>query len=93
MQFQQITIAVGTLAGVLALIWAIQRVLRSGTLRPLSAGRLCVLQSVALDPRRRVILLQCDGTEMLLLTGGPADLLLSAPITLRPNVDHRGQPT
>lgn len=92
MQYQQITIAVGALAGVLALIWILQRILRSGAMRPLSAGRLRVVQSVALDPRRRVVLLQCDGAEVLVLTGGPADLLLSAPITLGPNAGHRGQP-
>jgi flagellar protein FliO/FliZ len=35
------------------------------------------LQEVlALDARRRVIILRCDGREVLLLTGGPQDVCL-----------------
>lgn len=78
--FQQIMIALGALSGVMMLIWAGQRLLRSSMFRAPSTGRLRVLQMVALDPRRRVVLLQCDGAELLLLTGGPSDLLLSKPL-------------
>jgi flagellar protein FliO/FliZ len=81
LQFQQILVAAVALIGVLALIWAGQHVFRFGAIRSSLSGRLQVVQMVALDSRRRVILLRCDGTELLLLTGGPADLLLSASIT------------
>jgi flagellar protein FliO/FliZ len=81
--FQQIVFAAGALFLVLALIWLAHRAARSGVLGPVASGRLRVVQSVALDARRRVVLLQCDGMDMLLLTGGPADLLLSTPMTLR----------
>jgi flagellar protein FliO/FliZ len=82
--FQQIALAAGALSVVLALIWLSNRAVRSGVLglAPPS-GRLRVLQSVALDAKRRVVLLQCDGMEVLLLTGGPADVLLSAPLMPR----------
>jgi flagellar biogenesis protein FliO len=81
--FQQIAMAAGALSVVLALIWLAHRAVRSGALGLAPSGRLRVVQSVALDARRRVVLLQCDGMEVLLLTGGTADLLLSAPITPR----------
>lgn len=67
---------------VLAGLWLVQRFLRPGGLiRPQPSGRLQFVQSIALDPRRRVTLLQCDGTAVLLLTGGPTDVLLSASLT------------
>ncbi|PWC28263.1 flagellar biosynthetic protein FliO [Teichococcus aestuarii] len=40
--------------------------------------RLALLESLPIDPRRRLLLLRCDGRELLVLTGGPQDLLLSA---------------
>ncbi|WBV44567.1 flagellar biosynthetic protein FliO [Pseudoroseomonas cervicalis] len=41
--------------------------------------RLAVVEALPLDNRRRLLLLRCDDHEMLLLTGGPQDLLLPAP--------------
>lgn len=41
--------------------------------------RLAVVEALPLDNRRRLLLLRCDDQEMLLLTGGPQDLLLPAP--------------
>lgn len=65
------------LAGVLALIWLIHRLLaRTRFARPGEGGRLRVVQSLALYPRRRVVLLECDGRSMLLLVGGGTDQLL-----------------
>ena len=65
--------AAGTLAAVLLLAWGGARLLRAS---PLAAGaarpgrRLRLEEVLAVDPRRRVLLLSCDGREMLLLTGG-----------------------
>ena len=42
----------------------------------LRRGRLAVCETLALDQRRRLVLISLDGRELLLLTGGPADLLL-----------------
>jgi flagellar protein FliO/FliZ len=70
----------GTLAVVLLLAWGGARLLRAS---PLAAGaarpgrRLRLEEVLAIDPRRRVLLLSCDGREMLLLTGGSGpDLML-----------------
>ena len=71
--------AAAALAAVLGLIWLSQVVVRrSGRLgrSPAGQGRLGVVQSLALDPRRRVVLLRCDGRHLLLLTGGSQDVML-----------------
>jgi flagellar protein FliO/FliZ len=84
-QTHELSLGVSALLLVLAAIWLIQRFLRPGGLiRATQTRRLQLVQSIALDPRRRVTLLQCDGVALLLLTGGPSDLLLSAPVTLAP---------
>jgi flagellar biogenesis protein FliO len=76
------------LAGVLCLIWLIQRLVRWG--RPHSAlaallpqaarssGRLRLVQSLPIDTSRRIVLFACDDREMLLLVGGSADVVLAA---------------
>ncbi|MCA3339708.1 MAG: hypothetical protein ACK53U_00190 [Alphaproteobacteria bacterium] len=62
---------------VLGLILLLARLLRATGLAPQTAGqRLKVQEVLALDARRRVIILRCDGREVLLLTGGPQDLCL-----------------
>ena len=65
--------AAGALAAVLLLAWGGARLLRAS---PLAAGaarpgrRLRLEEVLALDPRRRLLLLSCDGRELLVLTGG-----------------------
>ncbi len=81
MQFHDLIVASAALAGVLGLIWLIQRGVRAGGLaqfQPTGRGvhRLRLVQSLAIDPRRRVLLLACDDREVLVLTGGNTDLLL-----------------
>ena len=65
---------------VLGLVWLAGRAARSGWLRLPAAsvpnGRLALVQSLAIDPRRRVLLIRCDGRHVLLLTGGTQDTLL-----------------
>lgn len=62
---------------VLGLILLLARVLRATGLAPQTAGqRLKLQEALALDARRRVIILRCDGREVVLLTGGPQDLCL-----------------
>ena len=43
---------------------------------PLAGKRLAVADSLALGPRKRLLLIHCDGKELLLLTGGTQDVLL-----------------
>ncbi len=79
MPLAQLTASLLALAGILALILVGQRLLQpGGRLRPALGGRLRVLDSVAIDPRRRLVLAQCDGQEFVLLTGGTSDLLVMA---------------
>ncbi len=67
--------AVAALAAVLLLILLAGRLARMTRLaRPRGAGasRLALQDSLVLDPRRRLLLVQCDGRSVLLLTG-PTD--------------------
>jgi hypothetical protein len=76
-----------TLAGFMALAKLLQA-LRSGRFtlpwqnRPVGHSaatrtRLAVEQSCMVDGKRRLLLVRCDNQLVLLLTGGPADLVVS----------------
>lgn len=64
------------LAGVLAALVLVLRGLRAARLARGGGGRLSVEEAVALDGRRRVVLLRCDGRGVLLLTGGAQDVVI-----------------
>ena len=70
--------ALAALAVVLALVWLAARGARLTGLSPRTgAGRMLrVVDSVALDPRRRLHLVACGEGRVLLLTGGGADLVV-----------------
>lgn len=70
--------ATAALVAVLALILLAGRLARSGGLGPRrAAGRLLVVhETAALDGRRRLHLVSCEGRRVLLLTGGATDLLV-----------------
>jgi flagellar protein FliO/FliZ len=74
-----LTSALAALVGVLALIallaWGARR-LGLGAAGPRPGRRLALVEILALDPRRRLVLVRCDGREALLLTGGGQDALL-----------------
>jgi flagellar protein FliO/FliZ len=81
--FSSLPAALAALAAVLALVWLFQWVARSGVWRRLMprgtanpARRLAIADALALDPRRRLHLIRCDSQEVLILTGGPQDVLL-----------------
>jgi flagellar protein FliO/FliZ len=58
------------LAGVLLLIVLAGRVARMTRLgRNPDSGRLRIVESLALDTRRKLVLVSCDGRGLLLLTG------------------------
>ena len=67
---------------VLALIGIVAWVLRrfGPNLRLGRAGRLGVVETVALDSRRRLMLVRRDGVEHLLLIGGTGDLVVESGI-------------
>ncbi len=41
--------------------------------------RLAITETIALDQRRRLHLISCDGAEFLLLTGGTTDVVIGRP--------------
>lgn len=65
--------AAAALAGVVALILLAGRLAQRAGLAPQASGRLRVEETVALDARRRLVLVRCDGRALLLLTGGAQD--------------------
>ena len=79
MTLESIAFALVALAVVIGLILMAQRAARWGGLAPLATGtrgRLALVEAIALDPRRRLSLVRCDGRDVLLLTGGPQDIVV-----------------
>lgn len=68
--------ALAGLAAVLLLLWLLARGAQFTGLAAPSGKRLGVQEVLALDTRRRLVLLRVDGREVLLLTGGPQDSVL-----------------
>ncbi len=55
-----------------------------------TGGVLSLEASLSLDPRRRLSLIGCQGHQLLLLTGGPTDVLLGwLPPGSPPALDRR----
>lgn len=78
MTAQSILLVVGVLIGVVALIAAAARLFQiSGWRTQPRAGRTLILrESIALDPRRRIHIVQCGQRQVVLLTGGGQDLVV-----------------
>ena len=78
MAAQSILLVVGVLIGVIALIGASARLFQFSAwrARPGSARTLILRESIALDPRRRVHLVQCGQRQVVLLTGGGQDVVV-----------------
>lgn len=68
--------ALAALAAVLLLAWGAARVARGRGLVTTLPGRLAIRSVCALDARRRLVLIACDGREALLLTGPTGDTFL-----------------
>ncbi|MBM3565761.1 MAG: FliO/MopB family protein [Alphaproteobacteria bacterium] len=65
--------------------WAARRFGLAPTARlPGQPRRLKVVEGIALDSRRRLILVRRDNVEHLLLTGGPNDLTVETGIPAKP---------
>jgi flagellar protein FliO/FliZ len=70
--------ASGALLAVLALIAGGARLLsaRGWSGRPRSGTRLALQESLAIDPKRRLHLVQCGNRQVVLLTGGAQDVVV-----------------
>jgi flagellar protein FliO/FliZ len=67
--------SVGVLLAVLGLIWLAGAALRRRAPHG-GPARLGVVTACAVDARRRLVVIRCDGREALLLTGPQGDALL-----------------
>jgi flagellar biogenesis protein FliO len=78
MTAQNILLASAVLVGVIALIGVAAKLFQFSGWRPKSgAGRTLILrESIALDPRRRMHLVQCGERRVVLLTGGGQDVVI-----------------
>ncbi len=88
-----------TLAVILALIamiiWSVRRYGR-GTVGPTARGRLprlAVVDALAIDNKRRLVLVRRDNVEHLVLVGGPTDLVVEPSIVRQRVAQRPGQPT
>ena len=74
------TVAVGMIAliGVLALIGLLGKLLQATGWRatPRTGRTLVVRETIALDPRRRLHLIECANRQVIVLTGGNQDLVV-----------------
>jgi flagellar protein FliO/FliZ len=69
--------AAAALAAVLALVLLLARLARRRLLPQIRTGRRLALQeSMALDSKRRLCLVTCDGRPLLLLIGGAQDIVV-----------------
>ncbi len=78
MTLQTIWVVIAALIGVIALIVAAARLFQcSGGRVQSRSGRILILrESIALDPRRRIHLVQCGQRQVVLLTGGGQDVVI-----------------
>ena len=78
MEHLQSLTALGALSVVLGLVWLGARGVRAtGLARPGAGRRLLLREALALDRTRRLHLVACDGRDLLLLTGGGADVVVA----------------
>jgi flagellar protein FliO/FliZ len=75
------------LAGIVLVLLLVPRLLRLLGVDPVGrpGRRLAVLEATAIDPRRRLVLVRCDGREVLLLVGPGNDTVVGwLPATTTP---------
>lgn len=77
LQFSSILPAVAALLAVLGLVILAGRAARlTGLARPAPGRRLAVQDTLVLDRARRLHVVRCDGRDVLLMTGGAADVVV-----------------
>jgi flagellar protein FliO/FliZ len=78
MTAQSLVLVFGALIGVLALIGVAAKLLQISPWRPKPPpGRTLILrETISLDPRRRLHLVQCGQRQVVLLTGAGQDIVV-----------------
>lgn len=82
------------LALIAALAWAVRRFGLAGaigTRRPGGRRRLALVETLAVDAKRRLILIRRDGVEHLVMVGGEHDLLIEGGIPAVAATSEPGQ--
>jgi flagellar protein FliO/FliZ len=74
--FNTILTAAAALAAVIGFILVAARFARTGALPRRGGGSLTSREVLALDAGRRLHLVRCEGRDVLLLTGGPQDVVV-----------------
>lgn len=83
------------LALIAALAWAVRRFGLAGAIgvrRPGSRRRLALVETLAIDAKRRLVLVRRDGAEHLLLIGGEHDLLVEGGIRVADSNPDQQEP-
>jgi flagellar protein FliO/FliZ len=84
----QIVLAFAVVAALLALFGFVLKYfkMRGFTMPGVSAAarRLQIVESLLIDPRRRLVIVRCDGTEHLLLLGINEDVVVEANLAKTP---------
>ena len=92
----QYVITLAVILGLIGLIvWAIRRYGR-GSVGPSARGRLprlAVVDTLAIDGKRRLVLVRRDNVEHLVLIGGPTDVVVEPSIVRQRVAQRPGQPT
>ena len=73
-RFASALVFVLSLMGMLALV--MRRINNGGTVMPLSRRRLKVVETLPLDPRRKLAIVRCDGQEHLLILGTNSETVI-----------------
>jgi flagellar protein FliO/FliZ len=76
--YSSLLTAIAALVLVLALVWLGARAARFAGLapRPTGARSLMLRDALALDSRRRLLVVRCGARDVVLLTGGAQDLVV-----------------
>jgi len=79
----QVTISIVIVLGLIAVVYWLVRRYSSGGLGRIGRGRvprLAIVDAMAVDGRRRLVLVRRDNVEHLILIGGPSDLVVEQAI-------------
>lgn len=78
LKFAAALVFVLSLMGLLALV--MRRINNGGSVMPLSRRRLKLVETLPLDPRRKLAIVRCDGREHLLILGTNSETVIETAL-------------